>query len=255
MSGAMTDRVTIVTGGSRGIGRAVAEAMVRAGGTVYVVSRKADACRETAEQIGGGCRWAAANAGSAEDADRVVAQVVQECGRLDVLVNNAATNPYVGPTIGIDLPRWEKTVQVNLTGPLVWSQAAWRHAMSSSGDDCAIVNVSSVGGLWTSGDHGAYDVTKAGLIHLTKQLAAELGPRVRVNSVAPGLTRTDINASLFTHDGAEEQLAADYPLRRLGRTSDIAGAVLFMASPAAGWITGQTLVVDGGGQIGLKRVG
>jgi NAD(P)-dependent dehydrogenase (short-subunit alcohol dehydrogenase family) len=159
-----------------------------------------------------------------------------------VLVNNAATNPYMGPSIGIDLARYDKTWQVNLRGPLVWTQAAWRAGMGERGG--VVVNVASIGGLSIEPTIGIYNTTKAALIHLTKTLAAELGPAVRVNAVAPGLVKTDMARALWEPN--EDAIAKHLPLRRLGEPGDIAAAVLFLCSDTASWITGHTLVVDGG---------
>ena len=248
-------RAVIVTGGSRGIGKAIARAFAEAGDKVAIVSRNADACGAAAAEIGRGCIGIGAHVADADAAAAAIETVLGRFGGLDVLVNNAATNPYAGPTIDIDLPRWRKTLEVNLTGPLIWSQLAWQRAMRDGPEGASILNVGSVGGLWTSPDHGAYDVSKAALHHLTRQLAAELGPKVRVNCIAPGLTKTDFNARLFDDDPDGAKLSRDYPLQRLGRLEDMSAAALFLASEQAGWITGQLLAIDGGGQIGFQRTG
>ena len=243
-------RVALVTGGSRGIGKGIARAFAEAGAQVMISSRKPDACEAAAREIGEGVHWEAGHVGSPEDAERVVSATLERLGRLDVLVNNAATNPYAGPTIDVDLPRWQKTLEVNLTGPLLWTQEAWRHTMKEHGG--CVIHISSVGGLATSPILGVYDVTKAALIHLTKQLAAELGPRVRVNAIAPGLIKTDF-ARVLWEEGRGEQVARAYPLGRLGEPEDVASAALYLASDASGWVTGHTLVLDGGGLVGFRR--
>jgi NAD(P)-dependent dehydrogenase (short-subunit alcohol dehydrogenase family) len=246
-------KVALVTGGSRGIGKGIARALAHSGAQVMIVSRKAESCEEAAREIGPNAHWQAGNTGRSEDAERVIGATLDRLGRLDVLVNNAATNPYAGPTIDVDLPRWEKTLQVNLTAPLVWTQLAWKSCMREQGG--AVINISSVGGLATNAILGVYDVTKAALIHLTKQLAAELGPKVRVNAIAPGLVKTDF-ARVLWEQGRGEQVAKAYPLKRLGEPEDVAAAALFLASDAAsGWITGHTIVLDGGGLIAFQRVG
>ncbi|PBC35357.1 3-oxoacyl-ACP reductase [Rhodococcus sp. ACS1] len=255
MTGDLSGRVALITGGSRGIGKAIAAKLADAGAQVVIASRKAEVCAAAAQEIGHGCGWIAANVGSPEDAERSVTQVVEQYGAVDILINNAATNPYLGHTIEIDLPRWQKVLQVNLTAPLVWTQLAWQQSMQQSVTQSAVLNVSSVGGYWTSPDHGAYDVSKAALMHLTKQLAAELGPAARVNALAPGLTRTDFNTGLFEQDGAEAAIAAKYPLKRLGTVADMASVAHFLVSDDAGWITGQSLLVDGGGIYGFERTG
>jgi NAD(P)-dependent dehydrogenase (short-subunit alcohol dehydrogenase family) len=245
-------KVALVTGGSRGIGKGIARAFAQAGAQVMIVSRKAESCEEAAKEIGPNAHWQAGNIGRSEDAERVIGATLDRLGRLDVLVNNAAANPYAGPTIDVDLPRWEKTLQVNITAPLFWTQLAWRSCMREQGG--AVINISSVGGLATNAILGVYDVTKAALIHLTKQLAAELGPKVRVNAIAPGLIKTDF-AKVLWEQGRGEQVAKAYPLKRLGEPEDVAAAALFLASDAAsGWITGHTIVLDGGGLIAFQRV-
>ena len=167
-------------------------------------------------------------------------------GRIDILVNNAATNPYMGRSIDIDLPRFDKTWQVNYRGPVVWCQEAWWASMREHGG--AILNIASVGGLSVETSIGHYNVTKAALIHLTRTLAADLAPGVRVNAIAPGLVKTDFARALW--EPAEDAVAARMPLKRLGEPADIAGVALFLASDLASWITGQTIVVDGGGLLG-----
>ncbi len=246
-------KVALVTGGSRGIGKGIARAFSEAGAQVMITSRKASMCEEAAKELGANVHWEAGNIGRLEDAERVIGATLERFGRLDVLVNNAATNPYAGPTIDVDLPRWEKTLAVNLTAPLFWTQAAWQRFMRERGG--AIVNISSVGGLATNAILGVYDVSKAALIHLTKQLAAELGPRVRVNAIAPGLIRTDF-ARVLWEKGRGEQVAQAYPLKRLGEPEDVAAAALYLAcDEASGWVTGHTIVLDGGGLVGFQRVG
>jgi NAD(P)-dependent dehydrogenase (short-subunit alcohol dehydrogenase family) len=246
----LAGKVALVTGGSRGIGKGIAKAFAAAGAQVMITSRKADACAEAAREIGANAHFEAGNIGRVEDAERVIGATLDRLGRLDVLVNNAATNPYAGPTIDVELAAWEKTLQVNLTAPLVWTQLAWRRWQMEHGG--AVINVASVGGLATSPILGVYDVTKAALIHLTKQLAAELGPKVRVNAIAPGLIKTDF-ARVLWEKGRGEQVAKAYPLKRLGEPEDVAAAALYLASDASsGWITGHTIVLDGGGLISFR---
>ena len=231
-----------MTGASRGIGRAVASAFAEAGAKVVLTSRKQDALEEAAATIDGETAVFAANAGEPEQAEACIAFAVERFGSVDVLVNNAATNPYQGPAIDIDLPRYDKTMQVNLRGPMVWTQAAYRASMAERGG--TVVNVASAGGFSTEPTISVYNTTKAGLIYLTRALAAELGPAVRVNAVAPGLVKTDMARALW--ERGEEAIAKAFPLKRLGVPEDIANAVLFLASDKSSWITGQTLVIDGG---------
>ena len=235
-------KVAVVTGASRGIGRATAAALAAAGAKVMLSSRKRDALEEAAAGIDGETAVFAANAGDPEQARACIAATVERFGSVDLLVNNAATNPYMGPAIDIDLPRYDKTWQVNLRGPLVWTQAAFQAAMRERGG--VVVNIASVGGMSVEPTIGIYNTSKAALIHLTKTLAAELGPAVRVNAVAPGLVKTDMARALW--ERGEEAIAKHFPLQRLGVPDDIANAVLFLCSDASSWITGHTLVVDGG---------
>jgi NAD(P)-dependent dehydrogenase (short-subunit alcohol dehydrogenase family) len=244
-------KVALVTGGSRGIGKGIAHAFAEAGAQVMITSRKAESCEQTAKELGDAVHWEAGHIG--RDAERVIDATIERLGGLDILVNNAATNPYAGPTIDVDRPRWEKTLEINLTAPLFWTQLAWQRSLKENGG--AVINISSVGGLATSPILGVYDVTKAALIHLTMQLAAELGPKVRVNAIAPGLIKTDFARVLWEGDRGD-QVARAYPLARLGEPTDVAAAALFLADDASsGWITGQTMVLDGGGIIGFNRVG
>ncbi len=235
-------KVAVVTGGSRGIGLATAKRLAEAGARVMITSRKKDALAEAVATIEGEAAYFVANAGRPEEAEACVEETLRRFGSLDVLVNNAATNPYYGPLAEIDLPRAEKIIQLNQTAVLVWSQLAVRASMRENGG--AIVNVSSIGGMSVEPGIGWYNVTKAAVLHLTRQLAAELGPRVRVNCVAPGLVRTHLARALW-EDG-EKAISARLPLRRIGEPDDIAKVILFLTSEAAGWMTGQTVVVDGG---------
>ena len=241
-------RTALVTGGSRGIGRAIAFAFARAGAAVMLSSRKDEALADTAaamrDELGAEVpvTWHVANAGDPAQALSCVEATVGAFGSLDILVNNAATNPYYGPIIEIDRPRAEKTVAVNQLGYLEWARAAWEAGMSEHGG--TILNMASVGGLMVESGIGWYNVTKAAVIHLTEQLAGELGPKVRVNAIAPGLVTTDFARALW--EPAGEAIARRLPLRRLGQPEDVARCALFLCSDAASWITGETVVVDGG---------
>jgi NAD(P)-dependent dehydrogenase (short-subunit alcohol dehydrogenase family) len=234
-------KVALVTGASRGIGRAIAAELAASGARVMLSSRKLEALEQAVAGIDGETAVFAANAGDVAAGRACVEATLERFGRLDVLVNNAATNPYFGPTLGVDESRFDKTFQVNLRGPLFWSQAAWELAFSEQPG--VIVNVASVGGLRAEVGLGVYNLTKAALIHLTRQLAAELGP-TRVVGVAPGLIRTDFSALLIENFG--DQLQASLPLKRLGEPEDVARLTVFLASDAASWITAETFVVDGG---------
>jgi NAD(P)-dependent dehydrogenase (short-subunit alcohol dehydrogenase family) len=242
-------KVALVTGASKGIGRAIAAAMADAGARVMISSRKEDQLKEAAASMSGEVSWFAANAGDPEAAEACVAATVERLGGLDILVNNAATNPYMGPMIGIDVSRANKTVQVNQLGALVWTQWAWKATMSERGG--SVINIASTGGVSVEPTIGYYNVTKAAVIHLTRQLANELAPGVRVNALAPGLVKTDFARALWEPN--EAAIAKGFPLRRLGEPEDIAGAAVFLASDAASWITGHTLVIDGGALVRTQR--
>ncbi len=242
-------KTALVTGASRGIGQAIALAFCSSGASVMISSRKADALAGAAAEIdaakgdrAGRVEWRVANAGDPEQAESCVAATVERFGAVDILVNNAATNPYFGPIMDLDTARADKTVRVNQTGYLEWVQAAWRSGMSERGG--VVLNMASVGGLSVERGIGWYNVTKAAVIHLTSQLAGELGPGVRVNALAPGLVKTEFARALW--EPGEAAIARRLPLGRLGLVDDIAGAALFLCSDAASWITGQTLVIDGG---------
>jgi NAD(P)-dependent dehydrogenase (short-subunit alcohol dehydrogenase family) len=235
-------KTALVTGASKGIGLAIAKVFAENGAQVMMSSRKQEALEKAAAGIDGATGVFAANAGDPDQAQACIDATLARFGALDVLVNNAATNPYMGPAIDCDLPRYDKTFDVNLRGPFVWTQLAWRAAMKARGG--AVLNIASVGGLTFGGPIGTYDNTKAALVHLTKHLAVELAPQVRVNAIAPGLVKTDFARALW--EPAEDAMAARVPLKRLGEPDDIALAALFLASDAASWVTGEVMVVDGG---------
>jgi NAD(P)-dependent dehydrogenase (short-subunit alcohol dehydrogenase family) len=245
-------KVAIVTGGSRGIGKAIAQTFVDSGAQVMITSRGAEACEAAVKEIGEGAHFEAGHVARDEDAERVIEATMDRLGRIDVLVNNAATNPYAGPAIDADRQRWDKTFEINLTAPMFWTQRIWYRWMKENGG--SVVNISSAGGLTTNRILGVYDVTKAAMIHLTKQLAAEMAPQVRVNALAPGLVKTDFARALWD-GGRGEKVSQAYPLKRLGEPEDIAAAALFLAAESSRWITGETWVLDGGGRIAFSPVG
>ena len=237
-------KVALVTGASKGIGKAIAKTYAAAGARVMLSSRKLDQLEAAAADIEGVVDVHVANAGDPEAADACVAATIARFGGLDVLVNNAATNPHYGPTLGVDDRQLDKTLDVNLKGPLVWSRSAVARSMADRPG--VIINIASTGGIRPEPFLGVYNVTKAALIHLTAQLASELGP-TRVVAIAPGLIVTDFARVLVENYG--ERLAASLPMQRLGQPDDVANLALFLASDAAAWITGQTYVVDGGAAI------
>ena len=242
-------KTVLVTGGSRGIGKAIASTFAAAGANLVLAARNLETLQEAAEEIAkatgnGAIQVVAANVTSLEDPQRVVSAALDAFGGLDVLINNAATNPYFGPLIDLDAARADKTYEANIRSVLLWSQAAWRLAFSQQGNGGSIINIASIGGLRSEPGIGFYNATKAAVIHMTRQFAKELGPQVRVNAIAPGLVKTKFARVLW--EGKEEEVARRLPLGRLGDPPDIAGAALFLASDLAAWVTGEVLVVDGG---------
>ena len=249
MDSGLSGKVALVTGASKGIGRGIAAALVAEGARVCLVSRKREGLEEAAAAIGGDTLVFPANAGEPDQAAAAVSACLSHFGALDVLVNNAAANPYMGPAIDIDLPRYDKTHQVNLRGPLVWTQAAWSAWMKEHGGN--VINIASIGGLTFGGAIGIYDNTKAALIHLTGHLAVELAPGVRVNAIAPGLVKTDFARALWENPQTLAAVTMHTPLQRIGEPHEIAGAAVFLASPASTFVTGQAIVVDGGSTTGV----
>ncbi len=236
----------LVTGASRGIGLAIAERLLASGLDVALVARKERELAAAARRLGEAFPAAkvaaiAENVGHPEAAERIFSAAAA-VGPVTVLINNAATNPYYGPLAAMDPATMDKVYQVNLRAPLLLTQRF--AAQLPEGTQGAVVNLASIGGMAVEPGLGFYNVLKAGLIHLTRQLAGELGPRIRVNSVSPGLVRTDFARALW--EPMEGRLAGRLPSRRIGEPADIAAAAAFLASPEAAWITGANLVVDGG---------
>jgi NAD(P)-dependent dehydrogenase (short-subunit alcohol dehydrogenase family) len=234
-------KVALIVGASRGIGAAMAKTLAESGARVMLSSRKADALDEVAATIDGDTACFAANAGKVEDARACIDATIAHFGGLDILVNNAATNPYYGPTLGVDESRFDKTFEVNLRGPLFWSKIAYETVLKEKPG--VILNIASVGGIRAEGGLGVYNLTKAALIHLTRQLASEIGPN-RVVGIAPGLVKTDFAKVLVENFG--DKLSAALPLKRLGEPQDIANLAAFLVSDHASWITGETYLIDGG---------
>ena len=238
------DRVAIVTGASRGIGLSIAAELVRRGAKVCVTARKPEPLAAAVAEIGGP-DVAIAVPGKGDDSDHqaeAVTRTVEAFGRVDMLVNNTGINPVFGPITDVDPGAAAKILAVNVLAPLAWTRLARDAWMGEHGG--AVVNVASIAGLHASPGLGMYGVSKAALIRLTTELAVELAPGIRVNAVAPAVVKTKFAAALY--EGHEEQVAASYPLKRLGVPGDVAGAVAFLLSDEAAWITGQTVVLDGG---------
>ncbi|MEB3064597.1 SDR family oxidoreductase [[Mycobacterium] zoologicum] len=245
----MTDlkgRTAIVTGASRGIGLAIGQRLAEAGANVVLTSRDQESADAAAAQVNGNAIGVAAHVAEDGAARNCIDLTMERFGSVDILVNNAGTNPAFGPLIDQDHARFAKIFDVNLWGPLLWTSLAVKEWMGEHGG--TVVNTASIGGMSSAPLMGMYNATKAALIHITKQLALELSPGVRVNAVCPGVVRTKLAEILWKEN--EDGMAAAMPLGRIGEPVDIAEAVAFLASDAASWITGQTLVIDGGQLLG-----
>jgi len=244
----LTGKVAIVTGSSRGIGKAIAEALARAGAKVVVSSRKAEACEPVAAALREEKLEAVAipcHIGRREDVDALVAKTREQWGQIDVLLCNAAINPYYGPMTGLTDEAFDKVMATNVRSNL-WLANLVRPEMAARRDG-AIIIVSSIGGLRGTNTLGIYAISKAADMQLARNLAVEWGPdNIRVNCIAPGLVRTDFARALWDNPRLLETTEQRTPLRRIGEPDDIAGAAVFLASRAGNWITGQTIVIDGG---------
>lgn len=249
MSTDFTGRVALITGASRGIGHAVAAELLAGGAAVTITARKAHELEAAVAQLAATVPDGAervlgvpANSGRDEDREHAVQRTVEAFGRLDVLVNNTGINPVYGDLMSADLGAVRKIFDVNVVAALGFVQQVWHAWMARHGG--AVVNVASVGGLRSTGVIGAYGASKAALIRLTEELAWQLGPKVRVNAVAPAVVKTRFATALYT--GREDEASAQYPMKRLGLPEDVARLVAFLASDEASWITGETVRVDGG---------
>jgi NAD(P)-dependent dehydrogenase (short-subunit alcohol dehydrogenase family) len=245
----LSGRVALVTGASRGIGSAIAAILAEHGAQVVLSSRKQEDLDAEAERINAEhpekAVAIAAHAGRPADLERLVKEIMERFSRIDILVNNAATNPYMGPVLGADLAAWDKTFEVNVRGMFVLTKLVYEASMESRGG--TVVNVASIGGLRPGIGLGVYNVTKAAVIMLTRQLAREIGGKVRINAVAPGLVKTRFAEALWGNEAILERVLAQNPMGRIGMPEEVAGAVLFLASDAASYVNGEVLVVDGGG--------
>lgn len=248
MSTRFEGKTAIVTGASRGIGFAIAQRLVDEGAKVVITARKQEALDAAVESLGGPA-VALAVAGRGDDTehqDAVVATAIDTFGSADLFVNNTGINPVYGPLMDIDMDAARKIFEVNVLSALSWVQKVHRAWQAEHGG--AIVNVASIAGLRPAPGIAFYGVSKAALIHLTEELAVELGPNIRVNAVAPALVKTRFATALY--EGREAEVSANYPLKRLGVPQDIGSVVAFLLSADAGWMTGQTLTIDGGVLLG-----
>ena len=244
----LTGKVAIVTGSSKGIGEAMARGLAEFGASVVISSRDQASVDQVAEQYradGLEATAIACHVGDAADRKHLIEQTVAHYGRLDILINNAATNPYFGPIEGLTAAAYQKTLDVNLTAALELSNLALPH-LRTSGAGC-VLHISSVEGLHASANFAAYNVSKAGLIMLGKSQATEWArDNVRVNVICPGLVKTKLSRALWEDDATEQQMKKMIPLRRMATPDEVAGVAVWLASPAASYVTGSTVVVDGG---------
>src|SRR5688572_1347248 len=250
----LSGKVAIITGSSRGIGRAIAEAMADQGAKVVISSRKEEACREVAGSINARHKDAAivipASISSKEALQNLVDETRRQLGRIDILVCNAASNPYYGPMGGISDDQFRKILDNNILSNHWLIQMVAPEMIERQ--EGSIIIVSSIGGLKASAVIGAYNISKAADFQLARNLAAEFGPhQVRVNCIAPGLIRTDFARALWENPSTLQMVTAMTPMKRIGEPHEIAGAAVFLASPASTFMTGQAIVVDGGSTIGV----
>ena len=251
----LTGKVAVITGSSRGIGRAIAEAMADQGASVVISSRKADACAEAAEAINarhgaGRAIVVPANISSKAELQNLVDETRRQLGKIDILVCNAASNPYYGPMGGISDDQFRKILENNVIANHWLIQMAAPEMIERR--DGSIIIVSSIGGLKASGVIGAYNISKAADFQLARNLAAEFGPsQVRVNCIAPGLIRTDFARALWENPQTLQLVTMHTPMQRIGEPEEISGAAVFLASRASTFMTGQAIVVDGGSTIGV----
>jgi len=244
----LTNKVALITGASRGIGEAIALALAEHGARCILVSRKIEglqAVKEKIEQRGGQADAIAGHTGNLDQITQLFEQVGSQYDRLDILINNAATNPYFGEMLGASEAAWDKTNDVNLKGPFFITQQAARLMEKSGGG--AIVNVSSINGIRPMPTQGIYSITKAALISMTNAFAKELAPKnIRVNALLPGLTETHFSEALIKNEAIYNYALQHIPMQRHAQPSEMAGAVLYLVSDAASFTTGTYIICDGG---------
>ncbi|MBD2759692.1 SDR family oxidoreductase [Yimella sp. cx-573] len=238
----LSGKTAIVTGASRGIGLAIAARLVDEGANVVITARGEEALQEAVAQLGERASFVAGKADDAAHREEVVRTTLEKHGSIDILVNNTGINPVYGKLIDVDPEVSRKIFEVNVISALEWVKLVYAAGMKENGG--SIVNVASVAGLRPAPGIAMYGVSKAAVVHLTEELAVELGPKIRVNAVAPAVVKTKFAEALYA--GREEQVSAPYPLKRLGEPDDIGSVVAFLASDDSSWMTGQTITVDGG---------
>ncbi len=242
----LNGKVAIVTGASRGIGEAIARTFAAHGAKIALVARKAEALEAVAASLGDCAHAISAHTGREDDCKRIVAETIARFGKVDVLVNNAATNPHFGPMLTVSEGQWDKTFDVNVKGYFGLTREVAQHLVAREAGG-SIVNVASIMGLHAAPLQGCYGMTKAAVIAMTKTLALELGSaKIRVNAIAPGLVETRFAAAIVASPELSKTIVERTPAGRVGQPDEIAGVALYLASDAASFHTGQTLVVDGG---------
>lgn len=234
----------IITGGSRGIGLGIAEAILNEGGQVIITGRKPEQLEEAAKELNAGDRLLtlAGNASQEDHRQELVDLAMSKFGKIDHVVGNVGINPFYGSTLDIPLDSARKILDTNIVSTLGLIQLAWHAGMKDNGG--SVVIIASVAGLRSAGQIGIYGTSKAGLIQLTQQLSIDMAPQVRVNAISPAVVKTRFAEALYADN--EEEVANSYPLKRLGTPEDIGATAAFLLSDDAGWITGQNIVVDGG---------
>jgi len=242
----LENKVAIVTGASRGIGESIARTFAAAGAKVVLASRKIEGLSAVAESIGPQAFAVAAHTGKESDCVALVDAAVKKFGKVDVLVNNAATNPHFGPLVDIDEGAWDKTFEVNVKGYFWMTREVVKHLRGREAPG-SIVNMASVAGITASPLQGCYAMTKAAVISMTKTFAYELAAnKIRVNAIAPGFVDTRFAAAVLKNDALLEEVMRITPMKRYGQPDEIAGGALYLASDSASYLTGQALVIDGG---------
>lgn len=242
----LENKVAIVTGASRGIGEAIARAFAANGAKVVLAARKPEALTEVAASIGPNAKAVVAHTGKESDCKALVQAAIDAFGKVDVLVNNAATNPYFGPMLGTEETAWDKTFEVNVKGYFWLTREVVKHLVARDAPG-SIVNVASVAGLIASPGQGVYSMTKAAILSMTKTLAVELATsKVRVNAIAPGFVDTKFASAVLKNDVLLDEVMRMTPMKRYAKPDEIAGGAVYLASDSASYLTGHTLVIDGG---------